>query len=175
MIGAKLFAENEDAYWFSYNFLNVVPMYRAFNGPIFYHKMEKQFLNFAQEVNSPGVRVCFTVSFSPDTRYDKQTGRGIPTEKSWLENKYGRINIPQSVSVIAFSLSNTGRVGEVFAFVGNNDMLSPEWYFPQDLSELQNYYRQDGDLTSTLGIRLLKTVGYKMWHPKLKGKGKRLI
>lgn len=148
-------------------------MYRAFNGRIFYHKMEKQFLKFAQEVTRAGDTVCFIVSVSPNTRYDKQTGLGIPSKYSWLRKNGLQINIPRSVSVIAFSSSKTGGVGKVFAFVGNNEEDSPEWYFPQDLAELQNYYWQDGDLTSRLGIRLLKRVGYKMWHPKINSKGKR--
>lgn len=171
MIAAKLFAENKTAHWFSCNFSNVVPMYKAFNRPIFYQKMEKPFLNFAQEVTRDGDTVCLIVNVSPDTWYEKETGRGIPATYSWLVGS--GINIPRSVSAIAFSLSKTGGVRKVFAFVGNNDYYFPEWYYPQDLSELKHYYLQGRDLTSTRIIGLLKRAGYKMWHPQLNNKGKR--
>ena len=164
MIGAKLFAENEHAYWFSFNYLNCVPMYSAFN-KIFYNEMETQFLTFAQEVTSAGDMVCLKVSVSPNTRYDIQTRLGITTEDSWLGEGREQINIPRSVSVIAFSLPNMGRVGKWFAFVGNNDEFSPEWYFPKDLLELEDYCSEGGDFASLWDIRLLKINGYEMWHP----------
>lgn len=163
LIGAKLCAENEKAYWFSYNYLNVVPMYRAFNSK-FYHKMEEQFLEFAQGVTRAGDTVCFIVSVSLNTRYDKQKRKGIQTEYSPFGNGV-QINIPQSVSVIAYSLSEMGGVRKVFTFVGNNDRDFPEWHIPQDLSDLEDYYKQDGDVTSSRIIMHLTGDGYEMYHP----------
>ena len=166
MIGAKLFAENEKAYWFSCNYLNVVPMHRAFNYPFFHHKVERPFLKFAQEVTRAGDSVCLIVSVSPNTRYDEQTRQCqcIPTrDRQWLRNNGLKINIPQSVSVIAFSLSERGGVREVFAFVGNNDDFSPKYCFPQDMSALQNCYSRDGDPTLRQIIKHLKSAEYNMW------------
>ena len=167
MIGASLFRENEEAYKFSFNHFNVVPMYPAFNRDIYYHRMEKQFLKFAQEVTRDGDTVCLIVSVSPDTRYDKERRLGIPAEYSWLRNNGLQINIPRSVSAIAFSQSKTGGVRKVFAFIGNNDDDSPEWYYPHDLSELEHYYWQDGDVTSGEIIKHLKRHGNVIWHPQL--------
>ena len=166
MIGAKLFAENEEAHRFSFNYLNVVPMYRAFNYPFFHHKVERPFLKFAQEVTGAGDSVCLIVSASPNTRYDEQTRQciNIPT-RDWpcLRNNGLAINIPQSVSVIAFSLSERGGVRQVFAFVGNNDDSSRKHCFPHDMSALQNCYSRDGDPTSIQIIEHLKSAGYNMW------------
>lgn len=142
-------------------------MYKAFNRPIFYQKMEKPFLTFAQEVTYYGDTVCLIVSVSADTWYDKETRLGIPAKRSWLGNNAFQINIPRSVSAIAYSLPKTGGVPKVFAFVGNNDDDYPDWYYPNDLSELQSYYWQDGDVTSRQIIRFLKRAGYDMWHPQL--------
>ncbi|XP_068696590.1 uncharacterized protein [Montipora foliosa] len=166
IIGAKLFAENDVAYWFSYNFFNAVPMYSAFNQPIFYQKMERVFLKFAQEAASSGDTVYLMVSISPDTRFDIQMRLGVRAKESWFGPVNRQINIPQSVSVLAISLSKTGKVGKVFAFVGNNDMSFPEGYIPSDLTELEDYYMKDADLASWQAIKHLKKVGYTMWYPK---------
>ena len=144
-------------------------MYRAFNS-IFYHKMEKPFLEFAEEVTGEGDTICLIVSLSPDTRYDKKTGLGTPADFSPLKNHGLQINIPRSVSAIAFSLSKTGGVRKVFAFVGNNDNDSPEWHHFRDLAEPQDYYEKARDPTSKEIIELFKREGYKMWHPQLNNK-----
>lgn len=147
-------------------------MYRAFNSK-FYHKMEEQFLEFAQGVTRAGDTVCFIVNVSLNTRYNKQTRQGIRTEYSRFWKNGVQIIIPQSVSVLAYSLSKTGGVRNVFTFVGNNDRDFPEWHIPQDLSDLEDYYRQDGDVTSSGIIMHLTADGYEMYHPLSNNKGKR--
>lgn len=70
-------------------------MYRAFNSK-FYHKMEEQFLEFAQGVTRAGDTVCFIVNVSLNTRYNKQTRQGIRTEYSRFWKNGVQIIIPQS-------------------------------------------------------------------------------
>lgn len=167
LIAKRLSTENKTAFSASYSFLNTAPMYKNFNGPIYYQQMERSFLKFVGEAAADQEEVHFMLSVSPNCKMNDQTGLSSIKQLSnleWLGTPHKGIIIPRSFSVIAYSVPKSGEEKfKVFAWVGNNDKNFPKGYFPNDLVELIPYYECNGDQSSLNGITALVKGSYKMW------------
>lgn len=168
-MGARLSTEDANAFSASYSFLNVAPMYKKFNGPIYFRQMESRFLSFVKEAAYAQEKVYFMVSVSPNCRMNDPKDLRLTkyfSNLDWLGNDQKGIVIPRSFGVIAYSVPKSSKDKfKVFAWVGNNDNDDfPKWYFPDDLKELIPYYKCNGDLSTLNGITELAKTGYTMWQ-----------